>query len=208
MLAYLSRYTHRVAIPNRRLISANETGVTLKWKDYQIVGPDRYKIMTPPPHEFIRRFLIHVLPRGFHRHPSLRAACQGQSRSQHRTGARVARRSTPLDRAQYRRGRRGRRTERADASMPVLRRPHDHHRDLRARMRAESRLGSVQFRQAVEDAPRSHSLRMHLQRMGRRVGSLPIQSDRPHFGTEYLEQRVVGRHKSTLKWRPIFSAAS
>jgi Putative transposase/Transposase zinc-binding domain len=67
VLAYLSRYTHRVAISNRRLISADETGVTFKWKDYRIEGPGRYKTMTLPPHEFIRRFLIHVLPRGFHR---------------------------------------------------------------------------------------------------------------------------------------------
>jgi hypothetical protein len=67
VLAYLSRYTHRVAISNRRLISADETGVTFKWKDYRIEGPGRYQTMTLPTHEFIRRFLIHVLPRGFHR---------------------------------------------------------------------------------------------------------------------------------------------
>ena len=67
MLAYLSRYTHRVAISNRRLISADKTGVTFKWKDYRIEGPDRYKTMTLPTHEFIRRFLTHVLPKGFHR---------------------------------------------------------------------------------------------------------------------------------------------
>src|SRR5256885_3826068 len=67
VLAYLSRYTHRVAIANRRLISADETGVTFKWKDYRIEGPGRYKTMTLPTHEFIRRFLMHVLPKGFHR---------------------------------------------------------------------------------------------------------------------------------------------
>jgi Putative transposase/Transposase zinc-binding domain len=67
VLTYLSRYTHRVAISNRRLISANDTSVTFKWKDYRIEGPARYKTMTLPPHEFVRRFLIHVLPRGFHR---------------------------------------------------------------------------------------------------------------------------------------------
>ena len=67
VLAYLSRYTHRVAISNRRLISADETGVTFRWKDYRIEGPGRYKTMTLPTHEFIRRFLMHVLPRGFHR---------------------------------------------------------------------------------------------------------------------------------------------
>src|SRR6202022_7417 len=67
VIAYLSRYTHRVAISNRRLISADETGVTFKWKDYRIEGSERYKAMTLPTHEFIRRFLIHVLPSGFHR---------------------------------------------------------------------------------------------------------------------------------------------
>jgi hypothetical protein len=67
VLAYLSRYTHRVAISNPRLISADETGVTFRWKDYRIEGPDRYKTMTLPTHEFIRRFLTHVLPKGLHR---------------------------------------------------------------------------------------------------------------------------------------------
>ena len=67
VLAYLSRYTHRVAISNRRLISANDTGVTFRWKDYRIEGHARYKTITLPIHEFIRRFLMHVLPKGFHR---------------------------------------------------------------------------------------------------------------------------------------------
>jgi hypothetical protein len=67
VLRYLARYTHRVAISNRRLIAADETGVTFKYKDYRIEGPPRYKTMTLAAHEFIRRFLIHVLPAGFHR---------------------------------------------------------------------------------------------------------------------------------------------
>jgi hypothetical protein len=67
VLAYLSRYTHRVAISNRRLIAADAKGVTFKVKDYRIEGPGRYKTITLDPHEFIRRFLIHVLPTGFHR---------------------------------------------------------------------------------------------------------------------------------------------
>ena len=67
VLAYLSRYTHRVAISNRRLISADQAGVSFKWKDYRIDGPDRYKTMTLPTHAFIRRFLTHVLPKGLHR---------------------------------------------------------------------------------------------------------------------------------------------
>jgi predicted Zn-ribbon and HTH transcriptional regulator len=79
VLAYLSRYTHRVAIANSRLIACDQQGVTFRWKDYRIEGRDRYKRMTLTTDEFIRRFLIHVLPRGFHRirHYGLlaRAAC-------------------------------------------------------------------------------------------------------------------------------------
>ena len=67
VLAYLSRYTHRVAISNSRLISANASGVTFKYKDYRIEGPERYTTMALEPGEFIRRFLMHVLPKGFHR---------------------------------------------------------------------------------------------------------------------------------------------
>jgi hypothetical protein len=67
VLRYLARYTHRVAISNRRLISLDHRAVTFKWKDYRLEGPERYKQMTLDPHEFIRRFLMHVLPQGFHR---------------------------------------------------------------------------------------------------------------------------------------------
>jgi hypothetical protein len=67
VLRYLSRYTHRVAISNRRLVCCDQTAVTFKWKDYRIEGPGRYKTMTLDTHEFIRRFLIHALPKGFHR---------------------------------------------------------------------------------------------------------------------------------------------
>jgi hypothetical protein len=67
VLAYLSRYTHRVAISNRRLLAFNETGVTLRYKDYRRDGPERQRVMTIATDEFIRRFLLHVLPRGFHR---------------------------------------------------------------------------------------------------------------------------------------------
>ena len=67
VLAYLSRYTHRVAISNSRLIALDGAGVTFKWKDYRIKGRDRLKTMTLDAAEFIRRFLLHVLPSGFHR---------------------------------------------------------------------------------------------------------------------------------------------
>ena len=67
VLAYLSRYTHRVAISNRRLIAFDEHGVTFGYKDYRHDGPKRQRVMTLSTDEFIRRFLLHVLPRGFHR---------------------------------------------------------------------------------------------------------------------------------------------
>jgi hypothetical protein len=67
VLRYLSRYTHRVAISNRRLVAADDGGIAFRWKDYRINGPGRWKTMRLHPHEFIRRFLLHVLPKGFHR---------------------------------------------------------------------------------------------------------------------------------------------
>ena len=67
MLCYLSRYTHRVAISNRRLIAVDQNGVTFRCKDYRIDGHGRYKTMTFDTNEFIRRFLMHVLPKGLHR---------------------------------------------------------------------------------------------------------------------------------------------
>jgi hypothetical protein len=67
VLAYLSLYTHRIAISNSRLVAFDDTGVTFKWKDYRAPGRERAKLMTLAIDEFIRRFLIHVLPGGFHR---------------------------------------------------------------------------------------------------------------------------------------------
>jgi hypothetical protein len=67
VLAYLSRYTHRVAISNSRLLTLDERGVTFRWKDYRSEGRTRHKTMTLTAEEFMRRFLLHVLPSGFHR---------------------------------------------------------------------------------------------------------------------------------------------
>ena len=67
MLAYLSRYTHRVAISNTRLIAHDGRGVTFHYKDYRADGLTRRKVMTLATDEFIRRFLLHILPKGFHR---------------------------------------------------------------------------------------------------------------------------------------------
>jgi hypothetical protein len=137
VLAYLSRYTHRVAISNHRLVAADQSGVTFKYKDYRIDGLGRYQTMTLPIHEFIRRFLMHVLPKSFHRirhyglvangnEPPIWPAPASRSTSRPRDGIR--------DRGDRRRGRAARRT----ASMPPLWRPHARHRDLRPRMRAET----------------------------------------------------------------------
>jgi putative transposase/transposase-like zinc-binding protein len=67
VLAYLSRYTHRVAIANSRLVALDDGSVTFRWKDYRAKGRERAKLMTLAIDEFIRRFLLHVLPDGFHR---------------------------------------------------------------------------------------------------------------------------------------------
>src|SRR6195256_5289017 len=136
VLRYLSRYTHRIAISNRRLLSADENDVTFKYKDYRIDGPARYKTMTLATNEFIRRFLIHVLPKGFHRirHYGLLASGNRPRNIAHARQllALPARPKEPRDARSC-----ARTTPRAAASMPVLRQPHDHHRDFRARLRAE-----------------------------------------------------------------------
>jgi Putative transposase len=85
VLRYLSRYTHRVAISNRRLVAAD--AIAFRWKDYRVDGPDRCKTMRLQPHEFIRRFLIHVLPKGSH--PPLRALRFHQPRREHRNRSRT-----------------------------------------------------------------------------------------------------------------------
>ena len=119
VLAYLSRYTHRVAISNRRLIAFDEGGVTFRYKDYRRAGAERQQVMTLATDEFIRRFLIHVLPRGFHRirHYGLLAS------STHKEA--IARRRRADRRA------RTRRTARSSSAVSVLRRTHDRHRRLR-----------------------------------------------------------------------------
>jgi hypothetical protein len=67
VLAYLARYTHRVAIANSRLVGLDECGITFRYTDYRSNGRERFRTMTLAPGEFIRRFLLHVLPKGFHR---------------------------------------------------------------------------------------------------------------------------------------------
>ena len=81
VLAYLARYTHRVAISNKRLVKVDAKGVTFTFKDYRVEGPGRYKTMTVTPAEFMRRFLLHVLPKGFHRIRHYGLLASGQSKA-------------------------------------------------------------------------------------------------------------------------------
>src|SRR5262249_45356140 len=99
VLASLSRYTHRVAISNSRLISADASGVTFTYKDYRIEGPERYKTMTLERGEFIRRFLMHVLPKGFHRirHYGLLAKWRRHPRRKARPRSPAHRRGSSID---------------------------------------------------------------------------------------------------------------
>jgi len=88
VLTYLSRYTHRIAISNRRLVAFNDQGVTFRYKDYRSKGKSRWRSMTLNPNEFIRRFLQHVLPLRFHRIRHYGLLANGQ-RNEHLKMARV-----------------------------------------------------------------------------------------------------------------------
>jgi hypothetical protein len=131
VLAYLSRYTHRVAIANSRLIAFDEQGVTFRWKDYRLAGRDRYKQMTLATDEFIRRFLIHVLPKSLHRirHYGLfaKSACADNIARARELLAVPKAKSEPngpvVD-------------DSKQTGLSMLRRSHDHHRGLRARCNA------------------------------------------------------------------------
>ena len=91
MLAYLSRYTHRVAISNTRLIAHDERGVTFHYKDYRADGLARRKVMTLAADEFIRRFMLHILPKGFHRIRHYGLFANTGRAANHRAAARAAR---------------------------------------------------------------------------------------------------------------------
>ena len=134
VLAYLARYTHRVAISNRRLIALDADGVTFRYKDYRRNGQERYRTMTLVPGEFIRRFLLHVLPKGFHRirHYGLLASA---ARKANIARARELLAAPEPETVPDETTRRRRGADRPSPAMPVLRRAHDHRRDLRARRR-------------------------------------------------------------------------
>jgi hypothetical protein len=124
VLAYLARYTHCVAISNRRLIAADGRGVTFTYKDYRIEGPGRYKTMTLETAEFIRRFLIHVLPKGFHRirhYGLLASGARADNLSLMRTLLAMA---MPLSNATHANKADAPATERASPALPLLRKPY------------------------------------------------------------------------------------
>ena len=192
VLRYLSRYTHRVAISNRRLIAADQNGVTFKYKDYRIEGPGRYKTMTLATDEFIRRFLIHVLPKGFHRIRHYGLFANGNR------AANIARArellAVPPPTARGRQARTAKRAARVAASMPVLRRPHDHHRDLRARMSAQTpptpapqRSGSTPHDAVTADRTPLRHLSFPLARRRPRPRSRPS----PRFAPRHTANRLA-----------------
>ena len=180
VLAYLARYTHRVAISNSRLIALDDKGVTFKWKDYRIKGRDRLKTMTLAAHEFIRRFLLHVLPSGFHRirHYGLFAGAvraQNIERARHLLAA-------AEDAPQPSRAEADRQAEEVSsgAPLPVLRRPDDRRRDVRrAAPLAFPLAGSHQDRQLMTVATRPASLRRSLSPPAARRNTNPTPARPP-----------------------------
>ena len=130
MLAYLSRYTHRIAIANSRLVAFDGERVTFKWKDYRTKADARYKLMTLDADEFIRRFLIHVLPDGFHRIRHYGLFANANRAGNIAIGPPASRRTrpSPVERRE-RRHRKSSRRQRVER-LSLLRRAYDHHRDL------------------------------------------------------------------------------
>ena len=132
VLAYLSRYTHRVAIANSRLIALDDNGVTFRWKDYAPGTARRYKTMTLAAEEFIRRFLLHVLPRRLPPHPPLRLVRQSRRRQPHPRPP-TARRAKAASRARRCRSPCWHRPASLRAGLSPLWRTHVHHRDVQTR---------------------------------------------------------------------------
>ena len=147
VLRYLSRYTRRVAISNRRLVAADDAGVAFRWKDYRIDGPSRWKTMPLQPREFIRRFLLHVLPRGLPPHSPLRLLGQRRPRREHRDGPRIPRCRPAGRRPATAIGYRAGCAAPAASRCPPWRRPHDRHR---GRLRAKVAANAEQVRQRHE----------------------------------------------------------
>ena len=161
VLAYLSRYTHRVAISNRRLIAADKKSVTFKYKDYRIERPGRYKTMTLDTAEFIRRFLTHVLPKGFHRIRHYGLLASGVRAENLATLRVLLAMAAPVSNASDA-GKAGAPALGMLAQhLPLLRRPDAHHRDLRGKLPAENAgAGTGQDRYVMKSRAHAPPLRL------------------------------------------------
>ena len=133
VLAYLSRYTHRVAISNSRLIACDDRGVTFRWKDYREHGRTRYKTMTLQTEEFMRRFLLHVLPSGFHRIRHYGLLANANRKHDIAAARELLHQPPPTPPAEPGDGSADHGCVQAHLRVPTLRRPDARHRDLRTR---------------------------------------------------------------------------
>ena len=116
--------------PNSRLIAADATGVTFSYKDYRIEGPGRYKTMTLKPDEFIRRFLIHVLPCGSHRIRHCGLLASGTTIETIARARQMLAAGAPVQTVHHQQpSASAAANDQADPPVPVLRRAHEHHRD-------------------------------------------------------------------------------
>jgi hypothetical protein len=203
VLAYLSRSTHRVAIANSRLIACDHDGVTFRYKDYRADGRARYKRITLATDEFIRRFLIHVLPSGFHRirHYGLFARPSCADNIAH------ARELLAVPRPQDDNVAADADNPSAQppplASLSMLRRMHDHHRDLRTRLNAASSANRSNHRHqdrhimtttTVPQRPSDNLIQRWLRSRGdvARTETLPYHRTQPATATlnDYLDQQA------------------
>jgi len=133
VLAYLSRYTHRVAISNRRLLACDDRGVTFRWKDYRAHGRTRYKTMTLNTAEFMRRFLLHVLPSGFHRIRHYGLLANANRKNHIATARELLHQPAPVLPAVPSEAHTASAALQPHLRVPALRGADDHHRDLRPR---------------------------------------------------------------------------
>ena len=178
VLRYLSRYTHRVAISNRRLVAADDGGVSFRWKDYRIEGPGRWKTMTLAPHEFIRRFLLHVLPKGFHRIRHYGLFANGNRAESIATARELLAVATPQTEPEAASTQQSDQPRVLPRPCPLLRRSHDRHRALCTRWGA------------------------HAQAINRHVMNSRLMTDQtdahPH---RWPSAGIAAAHAADTKWR-------
>ena len=201
----------RIAISNRRLLSADQKGVAFKYKDYRIEGPARYKTMTLATHEFILALPNPRAAEGLPPHPPLWAARQRQPSRKHCARSPAARRATAPKSTRDAQSSE-RRTPRAAASMSVLRRTHDCHRDLRARLPAKTPAhagsGGDQDRHLMMPSPWIHYCRNARHSCWLSAGSAKAHIGSPHSPT--VARQILSRYaqiaSSYRRIRPCFAA--